>query len=116
LSGSDGGDSLSISGIVKLCESPGRAGGFPVVIIHSAQSLPYLSTLVENLHSYLDILINCVIRVGEITSNEITISSSLVILETAEKLYSEKICKLDGYIDNSCYHDIIFGMRYINAI
>jgi hypothetical protein len=33
-------------------------------IAHSAEALPYLSTLVENLHSYVDILVNTVVFIG----------------------------------------------------
>lgn len=34
------------------------------LIVHSAQSLPYLNSLVENLHSYIDTLVNYIIKTG----------------------------------------------------
>lgn len=34
------------------------------LIVHSAQSLPYLNSLVENLHSYIDTLVNYIVKTG----------------------------------------------------
>lgn len=84
-------------------------------IIHNADSLPYLSTLVENLHSYVDILLKEVSDVAVSSARMMTISDALEILIIQEKSY---LNSLELGSRESCaksnYHEIIFGNRKLS--
>lgn len=66
-------------------------------ISHTASRLPYLETLVENLHSYLDALIIGVVEAGKYTKSVISIESALKIISIHEKSY---FSDLDGSEEN----------------
>lgn len=78
-------------------------------IIHNAASLPYLSTLVENLHSYFDILVETTSVVSLLSMNRLSISSALDILAIHEQGYLNSLegddtdCTVENYID------LVFG-------
>jgi hypothetical protein len=78
-------------------------------IVHSADSLPYVGTLVENLHSYLDILIDCVVRVG-ITSKQFAEIDTLLALFIGHERAHERLLQGD---DRACslttYRDYLYG-------
>ena len=78
-------------------------------IVHSAEHLPYLSTLVENLHTYFDMLINSVVSTG--VKSEATISISMVLkqLEVHEKGYLKQLEGEKVYCDNENFIDTLFG-------
>ncbi len=54
-------------------------------IMHSASSLPYLSTLVENLHFYLDTLIKAIARVAHASPEVMSIEGALQYLTSWER-------------------------------
>jgi len=78
-------------------------------IVHSGEHLPYLSTLVENLHTYFDMLINSVVSTG--VKSEATISISMVLkqLEVHEKGYLKQLEGEKVYCDNENFIDTLFG-------
>ena len=59
--------------------------------MHSATSHGDLDVLVENLHSYLDILLNAVTRVTRIMGRKTTINSTLKALSTSEEIYLKSL-------------------------
>lgn len=81
-------------------------------IIHNARSLPYLRTLVENLHSYLDILIEATSVVALTSPARISIPSALNVLEIHEKGFLQSL-DLEGE-DILCtkdnYSKFVFGL------
>lgn len=78
-------------------------------IIHSARALPYLRTLVENLHAYLDILMETASVAAWRAPVQISIHSALESLFVHEKGY---LASLDGE-DEECtsqnHVDLLFG-------
>ena len=69
-------------------------------IIHSADALPYLSTLVENLHTYLDTLFNAISVIGSKTTKRLSIRSTLEMLSVLEEDYfnnleNDEVCTSD---------------------
>jgi hypothetical protein len=78
-------------------------------IIHNAQSLPYLDTLIENLHSYTDTLLRTVSIVGEKSRISLDISSSLTMLSVHEDKYLKRIDNGDIQTTKENFKEIIFG-------
>ncbi|WP_157662299.1 hypothetical protein [Burkholderia ubonensis] len=60
-------------------------------LMHSATSHGDLDVLVENLHSYLDILLNAVTRVTRIMGRKTTINSTLKALSASEAAYLKNL-------------------------
>ncbi|CAG4918311.1 hypothetical protein [Paraburkholderia gardini] len=60
-------------------------------LMHSATSHGDLDVLVENLHSYLDILLNSVTRMTSIMGGKTTINAILKALSAAEKTYLKSL-------------------------
>jgi hypothetical protein len=78
-------------------------------IAHSAESLPYLSTLVENLHSYVDILVNTVVFIGMKSELPANISGIMTLTKTHTKDLLNNLGKerVDCTKDN--FMNLIFG-------
>jgi hypothetical protein len=55
-------------------------------IMHSAMSLPYLPTLVENLHLYVDTIIRTISKVAHASPERLTIEAALEYLSAWEKM------------------------------
>ncbi|SMP68742.1 hypothetical protein SAMN06295888_11674 [Desulfonatronum zhilinae] len=81
-------------------------------IVHSAQNLPYIDALIENLHSYFDILLDSVMKVGTNSKTKMNIHTSLKVLEINEKLYLDE---LEGekkiYCQIGNYKELLFGRQ-----
>lgn len=60
-------------------------------IMHSASSMPYLSTLVENLHLYVDTLIRVISKVAHESPEELSIEGALQYLAAWEKIRIETL-------------------------
>lgn len=60
-------------------------------LMHSASSLPYLSTLVENLHLYVDTLIIVISKVAHASPEALSIEGALQYLSAWEKIRLENI-------------------------
>ncbi|WP_175691765.1 hypothetical protein [Burkholderia anthina] len=60
-------------------------------LMHSATSHGDLDVLVENLHSYLDILLNSVTRMTSVMGRKTTINSALKALSASEKIYLKSL-------------------------
>lgn len=79
-------------------------------ILHNDRTLPYLPTLVENLHSYLDIILRSIIKLGERSiGHEMSISTAFELLETHESIYLNSLKANDAVCDKSNFQEIIFG-------
>lgn len=80
-------------------------------IVHSARALPYLNTLVENLHTYFDVLINSIIQIGTRAESIISVESAIKYLQIQEKVYMQD---LEGpkikCISDNCF-DLLFGKQ-----
>lgn len=82
------------------------------LIMHSANSLPYLKTLVENLHSYIDILIPAITKLAVVADTRVNIDAAIQLLLFHEKTMlsdlrngKDEECRLENY------HQIIFGLQ-----
>lgn len=64
-------------------------------LMHSAMSLPYLSTLVENLHLYVDTLVRVISRVAHASPEQLSIEAALQYLAAWETLRLESLAQ-DG--------------------
>lgn len=60
-------------------------------IMHSATALPHLSTLVENLHVYIDTLIKAIQRTANLSPERITIDGALQYLSVWERYRLQSI-------------------------
>ncbi len=78
-------------------------------IIHNAESLPYLRTLVENLHSYVDLLIESVGRIAEMSVRSQSIPAVLDVMSAHRKAYMNDLGGDDAKCTTQNYKDIIFG-------
>lgn len=78
-------------------------------IMHNAEAFPYLETLVENLHFYLDTLLDCAIRVSVNCSSRSNVPGIMGILERHEASVFAELSgeKEKTTIDN--YKRIVFG-------
>jgi hypothetical protein len=62
-------------------------------IMHSASALPYLHSLVENLHIYVDTLIRAISRVATISKESLSIEGALQYLSSWEVYRFESLAK-----------------------
>lgn len=75
--------------------------------MHSARTLPHLSTLVENLHGYLDTVLSGVIRYCLNREAVPTVGASLQALRMHELGFLDGFDKTDIGVGN--YKHVIFG-------
>lgn len=79
-------------------------------ILHNDRALPYLPTLVENLHSYLDIILRAIIKLGERSvGKKMSISTAFELLETHESIYLKSLKDNDLVCQADNFKEIIFG-------
>lgn len=83
------------------------------MIVHSAESLPYLPTLVENLHLYLDTLIHAITKLARNHNRPIDVDTAVSTLAAHEKFliqdYSISEKNPDIECDISNHWDLVFG-------
>lgn len=78
-------------------------------IVHSADALPYLDTLVENLRAYLEELLTAVARVGLTSQRRASIEAGLQVLNIHSRQYTEELKSRDGRVNTRNYRTHIFG-------
>lgn len=82
-------------------------------IMHNASALPYLPTLVENLHVYLDTLIKCIQKVAAISPERLNIEGILQYLSTWEKYRLHALTSdaqsNDAPLSSKDVWDVVFG-------
>lgn len=78
-------------------------------IIHSAESLPYLRTLVENLHAYMDTLIPSITRLAVASQRKIDIEAAVKLLSMHEEFFLTTLRKNDVKCTTENYRSVIFG-------
>jgi len=82
-------------------------------IMHSAKTLPYLPTLVENLHVYLDTLIKCIQKIAAISPERQNIEGILQYLSTWEKYrlhaLTSDVTRSDAPLTSNDVWDVVFG-------
>ncbi|MGD8717682.1 MAG: hypothetical protein PVH29_02560 [Candidatus Zixiibacteriota bacterium] len=78
-------------------------------IVHSARSLPYLSTLVENLHSYVDSLIDAVTKLDGTPRDKLDIFDALIKFSILSDCYLAKLSGEDVKCISGNYWDLLFG-------
>ncbi len=79
-------------------------------IVHNAESLPYLGTLVENLHSYIDTLVNSVSIIGAKSRSICTANGAIRLLSVSEHSWLHQL-KTQSKIrcNESNYLQIVYG-------
>ncbi len=77
-------------------------------IVHNAECLPYVTTLVENLHSYLDLMIASVVKVG-IESQHVSDIDSLLTLINGYYKSHLKLLNKNVKCNQENYYDLLFG-------
>ncbi len=81
-------------------------------IMHSATALPYLETLVENLHSYVDILLSTTVHIAANSARGTSIKSILNLTREYEKFHREMLASSmrDGTtIKADNFASLVFG-------
>lgn len=78
-------------------------------IVHSAESLPYLRTLVGNLHSYVDILLETLSVVGTRSASNISIAGALKMLSIHEVNYMRNLEGENSRCSLTDFKGLVFG-------
>jgi hypothetical protein len=78
-------------------------------IVHSAESLPYLSTLVENLHSYIDTLLDGIATVGRQAKRVGSVEGALALLSVQDTSYVRELSSRDEAVTRTNYKTLVFG-------
>lgn len=79
-------------------------------IMHDASALPYLSTLVENIHGYMDILVESIAKISVSAEEAISIESALLYMASWEKYRMDRLTKIgDVSVDEINIQDLVFG-------
>jgi len=78
-------------------------------IVHSAESLPYLDTLVENMHAYVDVLLHAVAIIGEQARVQGPINGALALMSVQEQLYFRELAAVDIVVTRDNYKTVLFG-------
>ena len=78
-------------------------------IVHSAEALPYLDTLVENLHTYIDALVRSIARVGIQAHSPISIAGATKLLSIAEQSYLRELKTNKVDCSTSNFLKVVFG-------
>lgn len=82
-------------------------------IIHSASSLPYIRTLIENMHTYYDTLIMAIFQVCLKDKIQLDIDAAVKILQTHEIIYFENLNQKNDICKKDNYKGIVFGKQNI---
>lgn len=77
-------------------------------IMHTAQSTPYIRTLIENLHTYFDILIQSLSIVASNTSTEVDIRTMLKTICITEREYMKRLDTLRCNCNKDNFCEVIF--------
>lgn len=78
-------------------------------IIHSAHSLPYLRTLVENMHSYVDCLVFGIATLARRAGSPVDIASCLMLMESHLRAFDAKLALSDVRMTLANFGDLLFG-------
>jgi hypothetical protein len=78
-------------------------------IIHSAEGVPYLSTLVENLHAYIDILLTTTVKASIRAKRKISIETALEFLSIHERSYLRMLEGDEIDCTSANFKDLLFG-------
>ncbi len=96
----------------KLAWHLGRIYNTRNTIMHTASALPYLETLVENLHSYVDHLLSTTIHVAANCARGTTIKSVLNLISAYESHHQDMLSEASinkTKIDASNFSALVFG-------
>ncbi|MCI5197057.1 MAG: hypothetical protein D3919_12710, partial [Candidatus Electrothrix sp. AW5] len=81
-------------------------------ILHNDRVLPYLPTLVENLHSYVDILIKAIISLGaRSVMHDMTIPTAFELLASHEATFIGALKRTDESCNSKNFKRVIFGQH-----
>ncbi len=79
-------------------------------ILHNDRTLPYLPTLVENLHSYLVIILRSIFKIAQRSpGNQLSIDTALELLSNHEEVYLKNLKNNDEKCNKNSFKRIIFG-------
>lgn len=78
-------------------------------IIHNADSLPYLRTLVENLHTYVDLLIENTAVTAISAIGKLSIAAALSIINAHEENFMRELDGQDVETESKNFRELVFG-------
>ena len=78
-------------------------------IVHNARSLPYLATLVQNFHSYIDLLVEGVTSVVGSSPRELSVASALKIIEVTCKVHRAELIQAKVAVTSANYVCLLLG-------
>jgi hypothetical protein len=78
-------------------------------IVHTAQSLPYTETLVENLRSYVEVLVRALTMVGKQARTPVTIGGAVKLLQVHERAYLRQLSEPKVRCNTGNFKQVIFG-------
>lgn len=78
-------------------------------IAHSARALPYLPILVENLHSYVDRLLNSISTLAELHRVTLSVGTAVQMLKTHERAYLGSLSPGEEVVTTANFKRIVFG-------
>lgn len=79
-------------------------------IMHDASALPYVEVLVENIHGYIDILVESIAKIAVAAEEAVSIESAILYMASLEKYRMEYLKGLSGArVSTSNIDEMIFG-------
>jgi hypothetical protein len=82
-------------------------------IAHSASALPYLPSLVENLHSYLDTLVKVIVEIGVASESRAQIGGVLALIGAHSRALMARLSGKKTDCTLSSYRDLILTSRQL---
>lgn len=84
------------------------------LIVHTAESLPYIKTLIYNLHNYFDSLINSISTTGsQFKVKQVSIQTAVSLLRSHYNIYLDELSEDEEATSLDNYKDVIFGANNI---
>jgi hypothetical protein len=78
-------------------------------IVHNARSFPYLSTLIQNLHSYIDPLIEGVTSIVHLSPHPLSVGSAMKILEVTYSVQNSRLKEANVTVKKDNFKDYLIG-------
>ena len=81
------------------------------LIVHSAETLPYLNKLIENLHNYLDTVLEVIVRIGLSTRHITDITSIITYISAHSNEYMSALKGDEKEMEILTFWEMLYGQN-----
>lgn len=74
-------------------------------IVHNSSSMPYLATLIENLHTYVDSLIECCLFAADASEGPVSLDSTLALIDHSTELFQQSASRFGEHFVSDSIHE-----------